>query len=55
MACGKGPSRARKRFFLDVVRCCGPMVEVIDDHIYFVHFTTKESVLSVTENVPRLT
>ncbi|KAL0938544.1 NACHT domain protein [Colletotrichum truncatum] len=27
---------------LDVVRVCGPIVEVVDDHVQFVHFTAKE-------------
>ncbi|KAK2017314.1 hypothetical protein LZ32DRAFT_576756 [Colletotrichum eremochloae] len=27
---------------LDVVRLCGPIVEVVDDYVHFVHFTAKE-------------
>ncbi|KAK1999388.1 NACHT domain protein [Colletotrichum falcatum] len=27
---------------LDVVRVCGPIVEVVDDYVHFVHFTAKE-------------
>ena len=42
VARGKDPSRGRKELPLDVVRHCGPIVEVIDDHVYFVHFSAKE-------------
>jgi hypothetical protein len=27
---------------LDVVKLCGPIVEAIDDYVFFVHFTVKE-------------
>ena len=42
VARGKDPSRGRKGLLLDVVRRCGPLIEVIDDRIYFVHFSAKE-------------
>ena len=42
VARGKDPSRGRKEPLLDVVRWCGPIAEIIDDHIYFVHFSAKE-------------
>ena len=42
VARGKDPSRGRKELVLDVVRRCGPILEVIDDRIYFVHFSAKE-------------
>ena len=42
VARGKDPSRGRKGLLLDVVRRCGPVVEIIDDRIYFVHFSAKE-------------
>lgn len=38
----KDPSRGRRELLLDVVRRCGPILEVIDDRIYFVHFSAKE-------------
>lgn len=42
VARGKDPSRGRKEPLLDVVRRCGPIVEIVNDHIYFVHFSAKE-------------
>ena len=42
VARGKDPSRGRKQIPLDVVRRCGPIIEIINDHIYFVHFSAKE-------------
>ena len=42
VARGKDPSRGRKELPLDVVRRCGPIIEIINDHIYFVHFSAKE-------------
>ena len=42
VARGKDPSRGRKEPLLDIVRRCGPIVEIIDDRIYFVHFSAKE-------------
>ncbi|RSL59358.1 hypothetical protein CEP54_007309 [Fusarium duplospermum] len=33
---------------LNVVQFCGPIVEVIDDHVQFVHFTVKEYIFSDT-------
>ena len=42
VARGKDTSRGREGLLLDVVRRCGPIVEVIDDRIYFVHFSAKE-------------
>ncbi len=36
--------RARISSRLDVVRLCGPIIEVVDDYVQFVHFTVKESV-----------
>ncbi|OBR03043.1 Nacht domain protein [Colletotrichum higginsianum IMI 349063] len=36
---------ARVVSVLDVVRVCGPMVEVVDDYVQFVHFTAKEYIL----------
>ena len=42
VARGKDPSRGRKEPFLDVVRRCGPIIEIVNDHIYFVHFSAKE-------------
>ena len=27
---------------LDIVKICGPIVEVVDDYVQFVHFTVKE-------------
>ncbi|KAI0107251.1 hypothetical protein GGR51DRAFT_559592 [Nemania sp. FL0031] len=31
---------------LDLARICGPLVEVVDDYVYFVHFTAKEYIFS---------
>ena len=42
VAGGKEPYRGRKGLILNVVQRCGPIVEVIDDRIYFVHFSAKE-------------
>ena len=42
VARGKDPSRGRKELPLDVVQCCGPLLEIIDERIYFVHFSAKE-------------
>ena len=42
VARGKDPSLGGEELLLDVVRRCGPIVEVVDDRIYFVHFSAKE-------------
>ena len=42
VARGKDPYRGGKGLLLDVVQRCGPIIELIDDRIYFVHFSAKE-------------
>ena len=42
VARGKDPNRGRKGLLLNIVQRCGPIVEVIDDRLYFVHFSAKE-------------
>jgi hypothetical protein len=32
---------------LDIARICGPIVEVIDDYVQFVHFTVQEYVVEL--------
>ena len=32
----------RRSFSLDVIKLCGPIVEVVDEYVQFVHFTVKE-------------
>jgi hypothetical protein len=27
---------------LDIIKICGPIVEVVEDHVQFVHFTVQE-------------
>ena len=27
---------------LDIIKVCGPVVEVVEDYVQFVHFTVKE-------------
>lgn len=39
---------------LNVVKLCGPIVEVIDDYVQFVHFTVKEYAASQFETTKRL-
>ena len=45
VARGKDPFRGSKELLLDVVQRCGPIIEVINDNVYFVHFSAKEQVL----------
>jgi hypothetical protein len=40
----EGNTRVRAR--LNIIQICGPIVEVVDDYVQFVHFTVKELVLS---------
>ena len=42
LARGKAPSRGREELPLDIVRRCGPLLQVIDERIYFIHFSAKE-------------
>ena len=44
MADYKDPFQGRSESLLDVGRLCGPIVETVNDHIYFVHFSAKEYV-----------
>ncbi|KAL8828541.1 MAG: hypothetical protein Q9191_002532 [Dirinaria sp. TL-2023a] len=46
VARGKDPFRGSKGLLLDVVRSCGPILEVIDDYVFFVHFSAKEYLFS---------
>jgi len=39
---GKGAPRVGGR--LPVLKLCGPIIEVVDDKVQFVHFTVKEFV-----------
>ncbi|KAJ0164775.1 hypothetical protein CTA2_230, partial [Colletotrichum tanaceti] len=41
--------KARVISLLDVVRVCGPIVEVVDDYVQFVHFTAKDVELTGEE------
>lgn len=38
----RDPFHGCRESLLDVVRRCGPILEVLDEHIYFVHFSAKE-------------
>lgn len=42
IANGKDPFQARRKSLLDVLRRCGPIIEIVNDRISFVHFTAKE-------------
>lgn len=46
MADNRSVLQGSREAFLNVVRRCGPIVEIIDDSIYFVHFSAKEYVLN---------
>lgn len=39
----------RESFGLDIIKLCGPIVEVIDEYVQFVHFTVKEYVASLQQ------
>ena len=38
----RDPFQGCRESLLDVVRRCGPILEVVDKYIYFVHFSAKE-------------
>lgn len=40
--------KTRRLVDLNVGKICGPIVEVVEDYVQFVHFTVKESVFTVT-------
>ena len=42
IASDKDPFQGRRESLLNVVKRCGPILEVIDEHVYFVHFSAKE-------------
>ncbi|KAL8788589.1 MAG: hypothetical protein Q9195_007233 [Heterodermia aff. obscurata] len=42
IANGKDPFQGLKNSLLEVVRRCGPIIEIVNGHIYFVHFSAKD-------------
>lgn len=41
---GREGELPRSESLLNIVRLCGPIVETLDDSVYFVHFTVQELV-----------
>ena len=39
---GADPSRGTRGSLLNIFQRCGPIIEVINDNVLFVHFTAKE-------------
>ena len=42
IANGKDPFQGRRKSLLNVIQRCGPIIEVVNDCISFVHFSAQE-------------
>jgi hypothetical protein len=39
---GFDPSKGTRELFLDIIQRCGPIIELFQENVRFVHFTAKE-------------